>query len=93
MFTMTALSNFTGSMTLALAGNVSEDALPEIDRLIHDGTRIQKQVALDLSEVTLMDRAAARFFAQQAKRGIELVNCPIYLKHWISRETTHEPEH
>ena len=92
MFTMTALSNFTGSTTLALAGNVNEDALPEIDRFIHDGARIQQQLMLDLSEVTLMDRAAARFFAEQSKRGVELVNCPIYLKRWISRETNHELE-
>jgi hypothetical protein len=43
-------------------------------------------VALDLGEVTLLDRAAVRFLAGQLRRGVELMNCPVYLKHWISRE-------
>jgi hypothetical protein len=33
-----------------------------------------------------MDRTAARFFAEQVQRGIELVDCPSYLKRWILRE-------
>jgi hypothetical protein len=36
--------------------------------------------------VTLIDRRAARFFAEQLGRGVELVDCPNYLRHWITRE-------
>ncbi len=89
---MTVLSNPAGPLTLALEGNVSEDALPEIVRLIQDGEQSRRRVVLDLGDVTLMDRVAVRFFASQLRRGIELTNCPSYLKHWISRETIHEPE-
>jgi hypothetical protein len=40
-----------------------------------------------------MDRTAARFFARQQKRGVALVNCPGYIAHWISQETTvHESQ-
>jgi NodT family efflux transporter outer membrane factor (OMF) lipoprotein len=46
-------------------------------------------VALDLGEVTLTDRDAVRFFAGQVRRGIELMNCPVYIRHWISREAAH----
>ncbi len=54
---------------------------------------MRSQVVLDMGEVTLMDRAAVRFFARQLRRGVELVNCPGYIKHWISRETTaHEQQ-
>lgn len=87
MFSVMRSSNSTGGVTLALVGSVSADVLPEIDRLVGDGQRTQGRVSLDLSEVTLMDRMAARFFAEQLHRGVELLDCPNYLRHWISRET------
>jgi NodT family efflux transporter outer membrane factor (OMF) lipoprotein len=87
MFRMTELSNPAGRMILALEGRVGATALPEITRHIKNGKHHRRQVALDLGEVTLLDRAAARFLAGQLRRGVELMNCPIYLKHWISRET------
>ena len=88
MFRMTELSNPAGCMILALEGSVGADALPEITRQIKNGKQSRKRVALDLGEVTLLDRAAVRFFAGQLKRGVELMNCPVYIKHWISRETS-----
>ena len=82
MFSLTAMPQRDGFVIVALTGNVSEDVLPEIGRLI----AADPHVALDLSEVTLMDRTSARFFAEQVRRGIELVDCPSYLKRWILRE-------
>lgn len=52
--------------------------------------KMQGRVPLDLSEVTLMDRTAARFFAGRLQPGVALVNCPFYLEPGILRETTHE---
>lgn len=78
-------------MTLALEGSVGAGVLPEIERRMKTGKRSRKQVALDLGEVTLMDRGAARFFAGQLRRGVELKNCPVYIEHWISREASHVP--
>ncbi len=80
-------------VTLAVCGKVNADSLPG-DRPLHRpaGQRNRQQVVLDLSEVTLLDRAAARFFGETLKRGVEVVNCPPYIKHWISPEIIHEPE-
>jgi hypothetical protein len=89
---MTVFSNPAGSLILALEGSVSAEALPEIDRVIRDSEHSRRRVVLDLGEVTLMDRVTVRFIAGLLQRGIEVVNCPLYLKHWISRETIHEPE-
>jgi ABC-type transporter Mla MlaB component len=90
MFSLTALPGSNGSITLALAGAVSEDVLPEVCRLIGCGQQSEKRIVLDLSEVTLIDRGSARFFAEQMEQGIELVDCPIYLQRWILREVKHE---
>ncbi len=91
MFTMTVLSEQSGLVTLAVGGSVSKDVLPEIDRWIA-AERKRGRVSLDLSEVTLLDHEAARFFAGMLGRGIALANCPLYLRHWISPRTAHEPE-
>lgn len=93
MFTVTVLPNLSGTRTLALAGSVGADSVHEIDRLIRDVRQARSQVVLDMGEVTLMDRAAVRFFARQQKRGVALVNCPGYIAHWISQETTAHESH
>ena len=83
------LSNDPEGMTLALEGKIDAEALRQIDRLIK-GSR-QNRIVLDLGEVTLLDRVAARFLAGQLRRGCELMNCPLYIKHWILRGAAHEP--
>jgi ABC-type transporter Mla MlaB component len=86
MFTATVSSAQSDTLTLAIAGNVSQDALPEIAQLINHGRRDHEKVILDLSEVTLLDPAAAQFFAEQFRGGVRLVNCPFYIRRWILRE-------
>ncbi len=82
-------SSPAGSLVLALEGKVGADALPEIERRMRDGKHDRREVALDLGEVTLIDRDAVRFFAGQLRRGVSLINTPVYIKHWISREAAH----
>jgi hypothetical protein len=48
-------------------------------------------IILDLSEVTLLDRAAAQFLTDQFRRGVRLVHCPVYIRHWILKDG-HENE-
>ena len=92
MFTATVSSTQSDSLTLALAGHVSYEALPEIALLIDHGRRDHEKVILDLSEVTLLDPAAAQFFAEQFRGGVRLVNCPVYIRRWIVRDTNVEAE-
>jgi ABC-type transporter Mla MlaB component len=82
----TVSSNQSDSMTLAISGKVSQEALPEIALLIDHGRRDHEKVILDLSEVTLLDPAAAQFFADQFRGGVRLVNCPVYIRPWIAKD-------
>ena len=41
---------------------------------------------LDLSEVTLVDIAVVRFLIRCEDEGIELVQCPPYVREWVLRE-------
>jgi anti-anti-sigma regulatory factor len=92
MFTATLSSAQSDSIVLAIAGKVSEDTLPEIALLINHGRRDHEKVILDLSEVTLMDPAAAQFLAEQFRGGVRMVNCPVYIKRWIAREAGDESD-
>ena len=73
------------SVTFVLNGKVGEEAIPDLQQSISEARQADRHVYIDLSEVTLMDRKAVQYFSEQAERDVTLVNCPIYLKHWIRR--------
>ncbi|MCU1337491.1 MAG: hypothetical protein JWO19_3072 [Bryobacterales bacterium] len=74
-----------GIVRLTLAGRMNANSLGELRRAIDRARRHRGRVALDLSEITLADRASLDFLAQQSKEQIELINCPSYLASWIAR--------
>lgn len=43
-------------------------------------------VVLDLGEVTLVDREAVRWLAGCEAKAVELRNCALFLREWVSRE-------
>lgn len=43
-------------------------------------------VAIDVAEVELVDGDALKLLAQIEAEGMELRNCPAYIREWITRE-------
>ena len=43
-------------------------------------------VAIELANVELVDRDALMLLAQKEAEGIELRNCPTYIREWITKE-------
>jgi hypothetical protein len=43
-------------------------------------------VAIDLQRVLLVDREAVKLLAVSEANGIELRNCPAYIREWVARE-------
>lgn len=72
------------SITLLLNGKFGEDAIPEIEESILRARSTHEKIYLDLSEVTLVDRKTVEYFSQAAC-NVTLVNCPIYLRRWITK--------
>jgi hypothetical protein len=68
--------------TLKLSGRIQSDNLGSIRSAI-DGC---KRKILDLTEVTLVDIAGVRFLMSYENEGVELVQCPRYVREWIVRE-------
>jgi anti-anti-sigma regulatory factor len=69
--------------TLRVSGRVNEIHLTAI---LAEVRRHRPRVVLDLAEATLVDRAVVRFLAARECEGVELRNCPRYIRQWIGRE-------
>lgn len=74
------------SVTILLNGIFREESLPELEDSISRARRARQRVLVDLSEVTLVDRKAVEYFANQSVEEVQLINCPVYLRRWIAPE-------
>jgi hypothetical protein len=68
---------------LLLSGRIQSDRIACIRSAMNDGCARQ---ILDLREVTLVDIAVVRFLINCEDEGIEMVQCPPYVREWIVRE-------
>jgi hypothetical protein len=78
------------TVRVALAGIMSGVGLGELRREIDRARRMRKRIELDLGEVTLLDRHCVTFLAEQRHDDVNLINCPVYIEPWISKETLGE---
>jgi len=79
---MWKLEKTRDSHLLRLSGRIDAENIPEL--------KIQMEiypspVALELSEVTLVDADAVRFLARAEAAGVRLRNCPLFIREWIRR--------
>ena len=49
-------------------------------------------VAIDLKDVQLVDREAVTLLASSEFSGLEIRNCPAYIREWITRESVKPDE-
>jgi hypothetical protein len=66
-----------------LIGRVRSEHLGEITAQMGEGG---PRVALDLEEVTIVDVEVVRFLGACEREGTQLLDCPPYVREWISRE-------
>ena len=68
-----------------VSGRMDSANLIELKNLI-DAETADRPMALDLRELTLVDRDAVTFLKRCESKGIELRNCSAYIRQWITRE-------
>ena len=74
-----------GQVSYIVSGRMDSETVAELRTLISveaDG----KHIVLDLTELTLVHEDAIRFLAGCETDGIQLKNCPAYVREWITRE-------
>ena len=70
-------------VVLSVSGRIHGENVETLREMI---SREKHQLALDLTEIILVDREAVRLLAVSEASGIELRNCPAYIREWIAKE-------
>ena len=68
---------------LSVSGRIHRENVETLREVIG---REKDRLALDLTEVIHVDREAVRLLAVSEATGIELRNCPAYIREWIAKE-------
>lgn len=74
-----------GNVVFSLIGQLDLEMIAEIKELFASEPK-DSHLVLDLKELTLVDQEAVIFLAECEASGIELKNCPAYIREWIRRE-------
>src|SRR5215469_12551360 len=73
-----------GSAVLRVSGRIEAEHADKLKEMLGQESG---GVTVDLEEVLIVDRDALGPLASFERNGIELRNCPAYVREWIIRET------
>jgi len=74
-----------GFVVFRVSGRIDCSSFEVLQELIENEKTAEARVALDLTEVTVVSLEAVRAFNVSEANGIELRNCPAYVREWISQ--------
>ncbi len=75
----------SGFVVFRLSGRIDGASLEMLQELIENEKTAKGRLTLDLTEVTVVSLEAVRALTVAETNGIELQNCPAYVREWISR--------
>jgi hypothetical protein len=67
-----------------VSGRIAEE---DVDTLLALLEQEKGVVTIDLKDVLIVDREAIKLLAVCESNGVELRNCPAYIREWVTRET------
>jgi ABC-type transporter Mla MlaB component len=86
MLKITQDAEIPETVRVSLSGHFTREYVPEVEKaLVQNGDK-SKKCALDLMNVTFVDRPAMEFLRAALSRKIKLENLPSYVKRWIQQE-------
>jgi hypothetical protein len=77
--------SFEEGVVFTMSGQIEVEDIAELQRLFSLEAGNQ-EIALDLRDVTLVERDALSFLARSEADRINLKNCPAYVRKWIDAE-------
>lgn len=66
-----------------ISGRITEECVDTLRALLEQEKSV---VAIDLNDVLIVDREAIKLLAVSESNGVELRNCPAYIREWVTRE-------
>jgi len=79
-----------GFVVFRVSGRIDGARVHALRELIENEKTSISRLALDLTEVTVVSLEAVRALTGVEADGIEIRNCPAYVREWISRERERE---
>jgi anti-anti-sigma regulatory factor len=73
-----------GKILFTLSGRIEAEDVEELRRSLAMETA-GRQMALDLTDVTLVNEGAVKFLIDCEAENIKLENCSLYIREWIER--------
>ena len=74
-----------GQVVLALSGQIDDQDITELETQIRSEEK-GRLIVLDLKDLTLVSRDAISFLERCEADGVTLMNCPGYIREWITRQ-------
>lgn len=75
----------SGLVVFRVSGRIDRAYVEVLQELVENEKTAESRLALDLTQVTLVSLEAVRALTVAEANGIELRNCPPYVREWISR--------
>jgi hypothetical protein len=72
-------------VVFTVSGRLEAENLAELKTLLSSEASGHR-ITLDLEELTQVDQGAVSFLMRCESDGIQLKNCPAYIREWITRE-------
>ena len=76
-----------------LCGRFTGEYIPEVEKELSRTSTRRKKLALDLGEVTFVDRAAIAFLCAARSKNIAIQNARLYVGLWMEQEDRNGPLH
>lgn len=73
-----------GEVVFKLSGRIETENMAELEALL-SAEASGRRVLLDLSDLTLLNQGVVSFLKQWEASGIELLNCPPYVREWMKQ--------
>jgi anti-anti-sigma regulatory factor len=74
-----------GEVVFKLSGRMDAENVNELENLFSAEVS-GRRIVLDLKDLTLVDQDVVSFFRRCEANGIQLRNCPAYIREWITGE-------
>jgi anti-anti-sigma regulatory factor len=79
-----------GEVHFALSGRIDSENVAELESLIRAEEK-GRPIVIDLKDVILAGEDGITFLARCEAGNIRLVNCPAYIREWITGQTRNDP--
>jgi len=86
MLKITHDTDTVGTLTVNLCGRFISEYIPEVKKALTPNGSKSQRLALDLANVTFVDREAMEFLTAAKSQNIKIDNLPSYVTRWMQQE-------